>query len=814
MAKYYRIHLFTPGVKTASNNVTLEFTEPMLQEVADTFTPKRRVPMTLGHKPAGHMPSLGWVKDTLYEKGNLYSVVKATKAGQALIDGGYYENISASLYPPNYVANPVPGKWSLRHIAALGAEPPALKDLDPILEVVMDYSEIEDEELVAHFDEEVDLSKLFYFSEASIILPHETYDFSTAKRFGRVFNCKPGHKRCGGRCIDQDWECSVDKATGEEKPTGNKEPEISKRGYASCPDGMKICNGECIPFKEYCKKDPEKEKAFEDKKADRVQSAKYMSVAKGIGAAALSVGIKIAAEELGDGSPMTEAAANVASGIIMGQITLDEEQADAKTRISKALYDGLTTSLESGINYALADEPNINPRTAEIFSGAATRAINTSVGDILFSGKIDGSAAAVANSFDFALTTGYKVYAEGSGKTPPEEDKDFVTKQELGEVLAAQNRMSNKQTDSIKQQVQFVRRDTNRLQQVLMGLDKDLEGMDADQLSNMLSDVLTKDPNDLTPEELRKAQSFLSVPIYLRLAQYLDREQPREFSEPAALEAESFFDFSEFDMTKNSTTVVERNPDGLISSLDFEEPDDDRPTIEAETFFSDVNSVVYDFGETNLDELYVSQDQANDAPEVLGEEDTKTVEYSEKSETIPEDIHEVEGSNVDPNTQAIIDRNEELQRQIAEIEEKQSRAWIDNQVGLLFSETKILPGKISKEELVTMLVEIDTGAKSGAINFSEGSGKQANPVDVILGLLHHNERAVAEKIEVADFSESVNAVAADTTSLQFSESFTPDSQLLIFEIENLMASNSNLSMAKAYEQASAKISARNRLSLG
>lgn len=49
---------------------------------------------------------------------------------------------SASFYEPNSPNNPTPGKWHLRHIAALGEEPPAVKGLKPLQEE-FDFSEAE-----------------------------------------------------------------------------------------------------------------------------------------------------------------------------------------------------------------------------------------------------------------------------------------------------------------------------------------------------------------------------------------------------------------------------------------------------------------------------------------------------------------------------------------------------------------------------------------------------------------------------------------------------------------------------------------------
>ena len=45
------------------------------------------------------------------------------------VKNGLYKKVSASFYSPESKINPEPGKWSLRHVAMLGAQPPAVKGL-------------------------------------------------------------------------------------------------------------------------------------------------------------------------------------------------------------------------------------------------------------------------------------------------------------------------------------------------------------------------------------------------------------------------------------------------------------------------------------------------------------------------------------------------------------------------------------------------------------------------------------------------------------------------------------------------------------
>jgi hypothetical protein len=362
-SKYYRLHVFQPGERTSANGVTLNFSEDILQEVAETFNPKRRIPMTLGHNPAGHMPALGWIRDVVTENGDLFTVVKSTPAGTVLLDNRYYDNLSASFYPPNAIANPVPGKWSLRHVAALGAEPPALKELDPIFEIVnLDYSEITDPELIADIEDgiesEEELLNSFVFSEAKVIELTDPVDFRSFTRYGKNIKCKPGFKRCGGMCLENNKTCWKDQGG---KPEAEQKP---KSTYVKCADDEYFKDGKCVKKQSETEIAEQKPKStyvkcgdgeyFKDgkcvKKPEPGSGSTYpwKSLAKGVLLATGSVAVKIAVKELSDDSPYAAAAADVALSIAKGQLVLNPD-VDTETRMSRALYDVTTGTLGAGM---------------------------------------------------------------------------------------------------------------------------------------------------------------------------------------------------------------------------------------------------------------------------------------------------------------------------------------------------------------------------------------------------------------------------------------------------------------------------------
>jgi hypothetical protein len=135
-------------VFTAGEKPDYTYSNQDVKDIAESYSEtKYSAPWVLGHKPKAGDPAAGWVRGLEYEEvegvGHLYALSDFNKLGEKCIDSGEYENKSVSLYVPESEFNPSPGKWTLRHIAMLGAEPPVLKDLGPI--AVIDYSEEETE---------------------------------------------------------------------------------------------------------------------------------------------------------------------------------------------------------------------------------------------------------------------------------------------------------------------------------------------------------------------------------------------------------------------------------------------------------------------------------------------------------------------------------------------------------------------------------------------------------------------------------------------------------------------------------------------
>lgn len=106
----------------------------MLAEMAASYNAAlREAPLTVGH-PKDNLPAYGWVQRVfINEAGNLaIDPHQVDPAFAEMVRAGRFKKRSASFYPPGAPHNPTPGKWYLRHVAFLGAQPPAVAGLKDI----------------------------------------------------------------------------------------------------------------------------------------------------------------------------------------------------------------------------------------------------------------------------------------------------------------------------------------------------------------------------------------------------------------------------------------------------------------------------------------------------------------------------------------------------------------------------------------------------------------------------------------------------------------------------------------------------------
>jgi hypothetical protein len=128
-----RVHVFTAGPQVSAQGVERNFTPQDLQQVVDSYDPQtHEAPLVIGHTGDNDsVPSFGWVKKLVRSGEKLYADVDFTDTAKDLVKKGHYRKVSISFYSPNSPINPHEGQWSVRHLALLGASPPAVKGLEP-----------------------------------------------------------------------------------------------------------------------------------------------------------------------------------------------------------------------------------------------------------------------------------------------------------------------------------------------------------------------------------------------------------------------------------------------------------------------------------------------------------------------------------------------------------------------------------------------------------------------------------------------------------------------------------------------------------
>lgn len=155
-----KAEIFKSGFHTDSLGRGYRLDSGRLQQIAESYDAKNyEAPVVVGH-PKDNLPAYGWVKNLSVENNSLFAEFGEVDTGfrQAVKDGRY-KKISASFYTPNSEFNPTPNKWHLRHVGFLGAQPPAIKGLQPVA-----FSEEEKDTLI--FEGEVNFSEILKTQES------------------------------------------------------------------------------------------------------------------------------------------------------------------------------------------------------------------------------------------------------------------------------------------------------------------------------------------------------------------------------------------------------------------------------------------------------------------------------------------------------------------------------------------------------------------------------------------------------------------------------------------------------------------------
>lgn len=128
------IEIFRAGRHTDDAGNVHEFSQADVQRMAEVYDPaQREAPLTVGH-PAHNLPAYGMVaRLTVNSDGRLaMDPHKVEPQFAEMVEAGRFSKRSASFYSPDAPNNPKPGAWYLRHVAFLGAQPPAIAGLKDI----------------------------------------------------------------------------------------------------------------------------------------------------------------------------------------------------------------------------------------------------------------------------------------------------------------------------------------------------------------------------------------------------------------------------------------------------------------------------------------------------------------------------------------------------------------------------------------------------------------------------------------------------------------------------------------------------------
>lgn len=128
------IEIFRAGRHTDDAGSIHEFSEADIAGMVASYAPAlREAPLTVGH-PANNLPAYGWVSSLKRNAdGRLAMDTRAVEPQFAeMVRDQRFPKRSASFYPPSHPNNPKPGNWYLRHVAFLGAQPPAIAGLKDI----------------------------------------------------------------------------------------------------------------------------------------------------------------------------------------------------------------------------------------------------------------------------------------------------------------------------------------------------------------------------------------------------------------------------------------------------------------------------------------------------------------------------------------------------------------------------------------------------------------------------------------------------------------------------------------------------------
>lgn len=134
------IHILSPQKdKTIdANGQEVQVDKSFIREIYDSYDPKvHEAPVVIGHdsdsldEMPDWVPAYGWIKELKIDgDGSLYALTEVSDELAGWLENKFYKKVSAALYQKDSNINPKKGSHYLRHLAFLGASPPAIKGLE------------------------------------------------------------------------------------------------------------------------------------------------------------------------------------------------------------------------------------------------------------------------------------------------------------------------------------------------------------------------------------------------------------------------------------------------------------------------------------------------------------------------------------------------------------------------------------------------------------------------------------------------------------------------------------------------------------
>jgi DNA-binding transcriptional regulator YiaG len=138
----FEIEILRPGEFTSDDGRKVDLSVERLRQVVASYNPRKfRAPLIISHNTQG-VPDDSLVESelaygtpsrlTMDSRGRVKALFdKVAPQFLEWVRNKQLLSVSASLYPPGHPNNPYK-TWSLRHVAALGSTPPAIKGLAPL----------------------------------------------------------------------------------------------------------------------------------------------------------------------------------------------------------------------------------------------------------------------------------------------------------------------------------------------------------------------------------------------------------------------------------------------------------------------------------------------------------------------------------------------------------------------------------------------------------------------------------------------------------------------------------------------------------